>query len=211
MAALLALLLLSLLLLRAPVTCALASINLPVTARTHTFSSYLQDPVFTPLIPVFVATALRLEGVYCQDEVILLSNGTGLALGPEAKSLRGRSLYKIHDVYQSPRRENQYLSIGTGSPDPFFAFKQEAGKVRLMINMNALNAYYLPLLARSISRKLIKRTSAASAMTGRPRATKQGAGYFYDPSGNDGVSPYFPGLSRTDIRKLQRRERAQRQ
>lgn len=189
------LLLLSLLLLSAPGARALTSAELPVTARTHTFHSYLQDPVFTPLVPVFVATALELRGAYCQDEVTSLNGGAGLLLGPENNLCE--SLYKIVDVYQSPRRENRYQSIGTGSPDPFFAFKQEAGKVRLMVNMQALRDYYLPL---SGSRRL-RRQSA--------RGARHNFGYFYDPSGPDGVSPYFPGLTPADIRKLQRREQKQ--
>jgi hypothetical protein len=35
--------------------------QLPVTARTHTFASYLGDPIITPLVPVFVSTVRKLR------------------------------------------------------------------------------------------------------------------------------------------------------
>jgi hypothetical protein len=66
-----------LLLLKPTSTDALTSAELPVPARTHTFNSYLQDPVFTALVPVFVATALRLQGSYCEDDVKALMTVEG--------------------------------------------------------------------------------------------------------------------------------------
>lgn len=108
-------LLLSLLLFKPSYTNALTSAELPVAARTHTFNSYLQDPVFTALMPVFVATVLRLQGVYCQDDVKALSGGLGLALGPDDASLLGASPYTIKNVFQSPRRRDAYKNIGTNN------------------------------------------------------------------------------------------------
>ena len=161
-------------------------------ARTHTFASYQNNPTFQPLVPVFVGTVNALESTYFQDDIVSIS-GVPLPSGGD---------YVVDRVWQSPRRRQDWTSIGTSFPfyGDYFEFKLQNGRLRLMANLVALGlrSYTLFFNRREL------RSGDTNSTVPKEWGVNPYGGLAYDPDPSDGVDPYF---SDCNIPADQRRQR----